>query len=393
MTKPTFLKILFATVAAIAFACAPNPAYAQRGGGGHGGGGGSHGGGGGFHGGGGGGGFRGGGGGSFHGGGGGGRPSGGGFRASSGPRGSFSGGSFRGAEPRSTARMGSGPSQRSSGFSSRSFNNSARSSSFRGGNFGAEPAQRNSFASAPRGGANPGSGWHSFGNSGSGGRGAPMATHEIGNVRSSGLSGGQNFARADGQWHGFGNSGNSSFNGRSAGNSNFAAGRGMSTHAPSAGFNTNRFAASAARPGNSRFSSFSSRPGTTFSNPLFGIVVFVEPLDGGIRRQFVSRRRFFEYPRRSWIIGKRAGIHRAVVGLGISPDRIEWIRLARLGPWRIRMEPLRLWIRKIWMGLSLGIFIRVWRIWSTLLRTQLEYLGTGMGPWMGRLRLLRRVSV
>src|SRR5882762_2960334 len=56
MKKSTFCKILFSFLAIVAVACAPNPAFAQRGG----------------HGGGGGGGFHGGGGGGFHGGGGGG---------------------------------------------------------------------------------------------------------------------------------------------------------------------------------------------------------------------------------------------------------------------------------------------------------------------------------
>ncbi|MGH9724886.1 MAG: hypothetical protein ACRD41_07460, partial [Candidatus Acidiferrales bacterium] len=83
MKKSTLLRFLFALFAAAAIACAPNPAFAQRGGHGGGGGGGSHGGGGGSHG---------GGGGSF---GGGGHYSGGGHAS-----GGYRGGGFAGA-PRS----------------------------------------------------------------------------------------------------------------------------------------------------------------------------------------------------------------------------------------------------------------------------------------------------
>ena len=55
MKRSTYIKFIFAFIALVAFVCAPKSAFAQRGGGGHGGGGG-----GGFHGGGGGGGFHGG---------------------------------------------------------------------------------------------------------------------------------------------------------------------------------------------------------------------------------------------------------------------------------------------------------------------------------------------
>ena len=59
MKSSSFIKFLFAFIALVALMCGPQAAFAQRGGGGHGGGGG-----GGFHGGGGGGGFHGGGGGA-----------------------------------------------------------------------------------------------------------------------------------------------------------------------------------------------------------------------------------------------------------------------------------------------------------------------------------------
>lgn len=98
MKKSTLLRLLFALFAAAAIACAPNPAFAQRGGHGGGGGGSHGGGGGGFHGG-------GGGGGSFHGGGsfgGGGGHFGGGGHYSGGGRASnsYRGGGFARA-PRS----------------------------------------------------------------------------------------------------------------------------------------------------------------------------------------------------------------------------------------------------------------------------------------------------
>src|ERR1700721_4263686 len=82
MTRSTFFKFLFAALLGIAFISAPGSAFAQHGGGGHGGGGG-----GGFHGGGGGGGFHGGGGGGgFHG------SPGGRRSAAAGPRGGNYGG-------------------------------------------------------------------------------------------------------------------------------------------------------------------------------------------------------------------------------------------------------------------------------------------------------------
>src|SRR6266496_4379922 len=83
MRKTTFSKLLFTFFAFVGLTCAPNPAFAQHGGGGHDGGGG----------------------GGFHGGGGG---SGGHFSGG----GSFSGGGMRGGGP--SGRSFSGPSMRSS---------------------------------------------------------------------------------------------------------------------------------------------------------------------------------------------------------------------------------------------------------------------------------------
>jgi hypothetical protein len=191
--------------------------------------------------------------------------------------------------------MSNGPSQRSSGFASHSYNNSVRNSPYRRGNFGSGTAPRNfshsnSVPSAARRAANPGSGWHSFGNSNSNGRNMPTSARGFGNTRTGGssfpnsnrggaLGAGPNFARADGQWHGFGNSGNASLNRRTPGNSNFASNRGMNMHSSAMGFNSNRFSGNMPRSGNSGFSSFSSRPrfSTRFSGSSFS------PGSGGSR--------------------------------------------------------------------------------------------------------------
>jgi hypothetical protein len=166
MTKP--FSVLLKSALAIWFVCSAIPAFAQRGGGGHGGGGG------GFHGG-GGGGFRGGGGGggSFHGGGGGGfRPSGGG-----GPRGgSFSPPAAGSGAPRAAAPS---PMRSGGGFVARPGNNYYRpGGSFAGGN------QRlgNSVSAPP---AVTDGRWHSFGGQ-TGSRGTAGAQPVAGPSRNGG---------------------------------------------------------------------------------------------------------------------------------------------------------------------------------------------------------------
>jgi hypothetical protein len=149
MTKPTFSKCFILTIMLAAFACAPKFAFAQRGGGGHGGSGGFHGGGGGFHG--GGGGFRGGGGSGFHGGGG----------------GRFAGvdGGMRGGVA-SRPQGGMRSNARSGGFASAPFNGHPAESAHGPGTTGVTSGRPGtSFAGERSAGAMPG-GWHSFGNSG-----------------------------------------------------------------------------------------------------------------------------------------------------------------------------------------------------------------------------------
>jgi hypothetical protein len=155
MTKP--FSIPFISAVAILFACSAVPAFAQHGGGGHGGGG-----------------FHGGGGGGFHGGGGGGsRSSGGASRGGPAPAGA---GYSRGT-PGGSVRSG-GSYERPGANSSRSFGNSFSSSQRMGNSASARPApadgQWHSFGGATggrapetaqsqaRSSANPGSGWHVF---------------------------------------------------------------------------------------------------------------------------------------------------------------------------------------------------------------------------------------
>jgi hypothetical protein len=89
MKRSTFVKVLLASVASLVLMLAPNSAFAQRGGGGHGGGGG----------------FHGGGGGGFHGGGSGGGGFGGGGRSAFGGGARSYGGSFGGGEDSRRAAM------------------------------------------------------------------------------------------------------------------------------------------------------------------------------------------------------------------------------------------------------------------------------------------------
>jgi len=154
MTKP--FSVLFKSAFTILFACSAIPAFAQHGGGGHGGGGG---------------GFHGGGGGGFHGGGGMRSSGGGGFRGGGAPRGgSYSPPTAGVGAPRSAA----GPSMRSGGGSfQRPDNNGSRP----GGNFAGGNQRFGNSVSAPPAVAD--GRWHSFGGAG-GGRGPSGAPSEAG---------------------------------------------------------------------------------------------------------------------------------------------------------------------------------------------------------------------
>ena len=170
MLKPALLK--FALPITILFVCSTIPAFAQRGGGSHGGGGG------GFHG----------GGGGFHGGGGGGFHSGGSFGGGGSRSGGSYGGGFRGgssAPPRAGAGFSrpapSAPMRSGGGSYARPSGNGFRSA---GGAVNGAP--RGGFSSsAPRGVAD--GQWHSFGNSTAARGAAPSAP---GSRPASGTAGG-----------------------------------------------------------------------------------------------------------------------------------------------------------------------------------------------------------
>jgi hypothetical protein len=148
MKKSTFSKTLFAFSAFVVLSCAPKPAFAQHGGGGHGGGNGFHGGGGGSHG----------GGGGFHGGG-------GGFHVGGGMHYGSGGWGTPGSYGMSRGRVGIAPSSSTHfapSLTARNFGDSAGRSS------------GTSVASAGPGIPSADGQWHSFGRAGN--RPSPSAT-------------------------------------------------------------------------------------------------------------------------------------------------------------------------------------------------------------------------
>ena len=208
MRKSTFSKILFACFAFVALACAPKSAFAQHGGGGHGGGG-FHGGGGGFHG----------GGGMHYGGGGGGFHVGGGFH-----------GGAPGSNGVSRGRVGMAPSS-SARFAPwatpRNFGNAAGRSS------------GTSVASAGHGFANADGQWHSFGRADNE-PGPSVTARNFGNPAASTASVARGSGNVDSQWHSFGNAGNASVARASGASGPGGGAMAAKTQAPSLSAGSNR---------------------------------------------------------------------------------------------------------------------------------------------------------
>ena len=212
MTRSTFAKVLLASIASLVLVFVPNPAFAQRGGGGHGGGGG----------------FHGGGGGGFHGGGG---FSGGGHSGFSGGGRSYGGGAYRSGGGFSSRAYG-GSAYRGSGFGGRSVAG-LNGRSF--GSAGRSSGVRNAIADGQ---------WHSFGSAG-----------RVTNAAAS--SGFRNSASADGRWHSFGGTHNT-----------LAA----NTHAVSPGRAISSFGGS--RVGGSAFTNSALGRNTFFGGNRFGGTAF-----------------------------------------------------------------------------------------------------------------------